>query len=282
MFLQLISVLRKIIEGDESEQETGGEVVFEESAEEPNQEMEVTTDVQRWKYPFWRDMQDGPSLPRKLSERGKVPFEYNRYPSGYTNPQSNSEQTRMIPVGARILKSSKYLAHTARHSLGRCQECKDLQYTTSVISQYMVGDKCIDISVPDHKYFEELRDRMQPQSSVIPPVNISNREKLHSWVFTPVARGSCRNGNLNLRHTIVDTFKQPPAAVPFIHVLVVDEDEFEEYRQQWRSTHAIVKMPGGHSGARKLIQEMALCLDLDKIFVIDDNIPYVYTVSIDD
>ena len=281
-FLQLISVLRKMIEGNELEEGTEEEIVFEETEGESNQGLEVTVDGNKWKFPYWKDMQDAPPLPKKLAERGEIPFEYNHYPSDYINVQSNPGLTRKVPIDSRILNSSQHLAHTSRHSLQSCQECKNLQYTTSSMKQYNLGGTYIDISIPNHKYFEEVRMCLESPMSIARHENLSSREKLYTWIFTPVVRGRCRKGNLNLRHTMVDTFKQLASTVPCIHVLVVEEDEFEEYRQQWRSTHAIVKMPDHESGAgrsRKFIQRIASLFSLDKIFVLDDNIPYVYTVS---
>ena len=69
-------------------------------------------------------------------------------------------------------------------------------------------------------------------------------------------------------------------------------DEFEEYKKMWRSTHAIVKIPenvfntdegtqrANAGQCRQFIQGFATALGLDRIILMDDNIPYVFSVSI--
>ena len=282
----MISVLRKLI--DKKAEEDYEEIVFEGSATD----FEVNI-KQKWNYPYWQDMENGSPLPKRLLETGSVPFEYNRVPAPSSTPLLESNQPRKILVSSEILKESPYLSHSSRHS-ANCPACNKLQYTTSTVYQFTMDSRDIEVSVPDHIYFGDLHKRLEDEQAeeANPPPQQSDPAKLDTWVFTAVSRGRCHKGNLNLRHSMVDLSSGNPATIPYVHVLVVSADEFEEYRKMWRSTHAIVKIPenlhntdeGTHKTnagqCRQFIQQLATKLGLDRIFLMDDNIPYVYSVSI--
>ena len=125
-------------------------------------------------------------------------------------------------------------------------------------------------------------------SSQVPRVSQSGRKKLDSWIFMPSYR-RVFDGNLNLAHTMVD---QQGDMVDFVQVVVVRAEEFRVYCEHWQSTHAILQLPntleleneevnvneGGIGFARLFIQLFAEEFQLGHIFVLDDNIPFLYEV----
>ena len=265
------------MDGDEEE------IIFEEP--ETSADFEIQTGVASWKFPYWLDMERGAPLPKRVVGHESVQFEHNKAPTAFDMPPESNQPTRIL-VNSKILNESKYLSHTARHSVN-CSGCNALRHTTANIYKFTFNGQDVELSVPDHVYFEDLRAKLASDRTAasIVPFPLSDRAKLNTWIFTPVIPGRCQKGNLNLRHTMVDVTDVRAASVSYIHLLVVSANDFEECKKTWRSTHAIVKIPADlyeipNDGQRKkFIQKFAEALGLRRIFLVDDNIPYVYSVS---
>ncbi len=116
--------------------------------------------------------------------------------------------------------------------------------------------------------------------------SLDDNSHLKSWIFTP-SHGRSLIGNLNFVHNMV----QGEKFVSYIHVLVVQRSQFEEYARRWGSSHVIIKLPESMPGvnikaeigkvgyARRFIQLLAENLGLETIFMVDDNIPYLYDIK---
>ncbi len=259
-----------------------------------------------WKYPYHLDMKLN-VLPRTV-EQSKYdhifgPYKYdpehakgptyslaNRIPKQESGTKSTSKRRKVVSRASRLYESRQ-----ADHS------CKDCDFEVGHKVDIFAPLKC-RILIPNRRRFAVVRKRLE----VSEPVSYAQTQTtwlpnqqdmkdtdidVKSWIFTPTHERSL-NGNLNLTHNMVDSkgkFKT------FIHVLVVQRNQFEIYAERWGSSHVIIELPeylpdhipgvtakiGKVGYARRFIQLFAEELELETIFMLDDNIPCLYDIDVD-
>ncbi len=195
--------------------------------------------------------------------------------------QNNKEKSR---GEIRKLTTKGFHSNTADHS---CTDCAD-----------DVGHKKFKLKAPKCKIFVPDKDCFIPVHNIFKAAQkgkqsnlLQDKNKLtdlKSWIFTPTHE-RCLLGNINFTHNMVDEETKYPKS--FIHVLVVQRTQFKEYVKCWGSSHVIIQLPDSMPGigipaeigrvgyARRFIQLFAEKLGLKTVFLVDDNIPYLYDIK---
>ena len=100
------------------------------------------------------------------------------------------------------------------------------------------------------------------------------------WIFHPSHRDDPRKCTLNYHHVMQENGR----VINYVQVVVVRKEKFEAYRSTWGKVLVIVPLPeelpncclgpedGGIGYARLFIQKFAFSLELEYVFMIDDNI----------
>ena len=104
------------------------------------------------------------------------------------------------------------------------------------------------------------------------------------WIFHPSHRDDPRKCLLNYHHALQNENKE----ITFFQVAVVRSENFQDYVSTWGKMLLIFQLPdqlpmegedgnvgpseGGIGYARRFIQQMAFALNLEYVFVIDDNV----------
>ncbi len=261
-----------------------------------------------WKYPFHLDMKL--NVLRTKVTQSKYdhiygPYEYDpthmKGPTySLTNRVLKQESKTKIPTEKRMIPRVERLYESKQANHGGCKDCDhNIAYKTETFEAL----NC-KILIPNRRRFALVRKRLQisepdsyPQTQT---TSLQNQQEmkdsdldLRSWIFTPT-HGRSLSGNLNLTHNMVDN--KPGNFKSFIHVLVVQKNQFEAYAKRWSSSHVIIELPeylpeymsdvtakiGKVGYARRFIQLIAEKFELDTIFMLDDNIPCLYDIEVDE
>ena len=297
-YLCLIKLLRLDILGKEkvlsaSKRDEGTFYLLKEN--EPSEKFLVTDTEgkQNWQFPYWKTIQSLPSLNAKAVAPGKYSFDG----CFYTHDTEENPFTLMKPLrSAHNYQKAKYeddfRAFQWHHFLD-CSECgllieaqEPILYT---IHMMMDGAR---ISVTCSLPFKFLQDRNLREQLKSRGFNVGERQghsllaatnsapTLPYWIFHPSHRDDPRKCLFNYHHVM----QEENRVASFMQVAVVRSAKFEAYRSTWGKILAIFQLPdelpncdrtadeGGVGYSRLFIQKMAYWLDLEYVFVIDDNV----------
>ncbi len=304
-FLKSIAMFREIICGPRSEQlsiivpadeDSNDEDHIEGSTKQVDEE-----NAEDREFPYWKHMEDDKALKDQTVGKSKYDAIYGQYEHGKRpdplslsgKSKNNGNKDHLLKKLSIQMPSEKFRAETYIHG---CKYCtKDFSTTIKKVAI----DKCgeVLVSIPNWTRYESMFSCRLLQS--LTPTNLAmthhsaSQTEVHqrqqggtldlgTWIFTPSLR---RSGiaNLNLQHTMVDP--ETRKFMRYIHVLVVQEEDFDSYCRCWQTTHAIIQLPehmvdcqydvkeGGIGFARLFIQRFALALQRSQIIMMDDNIP---------
>ena len=298
-YLCLIKLLRLDILGKEkvlSARNKGDQGTFYLLREnEPLEKLRVTDyeDKQNWQFPYWKTIQNLPSLNTKAVALGK----YSLGGCFYTHDMEKSPFSLMKPQrSAHGYQKANYedgfRSFQWYHFLD-CSECGLLiEAKKPILDTIEVMMDGAPISVTYSLPFRFLQDRNLREQLVSRGFNVGGRHdhsllaetngapSLPYWIFHPSHRDDPRNCLFNYNHVM----QEKNQVASFMQVAVVHSAKFEAYRSTWGKVLAIFQLPdelpncnrgpdeGGIGYSRLFIQKMAYGLHLDYVFVIDDNV----------
>ncbi len=316
----MLKRLRKLIQPEEDKEE---EEDFEDEDFESQDEVTDSGDAEdleaRWQFPYHRDMKLK-SLPREVNSGKYVPVygPYRYDPEAKRKPERNLAPERAAkkksPLKKKVSANSKEEIHRFKSETVAHNPCPDCSINVghTTVEVEVLGCKTT-VWIPNRRRFDVVRQQLgleqsytnDSQTLVPMEVDESGRttevqydsEHLKSWIFTPT-HGRAKTGNLNLVHTMVKEVPGgKPTFVSYVHVLVVRQEQFEEYCGLWGSSHVVLRLPleipawyeqhcerseaecGKVGYARKFIQAFADAYHLGTLFMLDDNILYTYELE---
>ncbi len=196
------------------------QIVFCDSESDTSDDGEIIQDdmddVEWWRYPYHKFMEEGGPLKTEIS-RGKYtntygPYKHDKIPRknllavketkivmGRKNQRSPTK--RQKPLEHKLLRESKFRSHTARHSMATCKHCQPFTISRAMEEnftfQYSFGqgdaeDIHVKMSIPTHKYYEEVSDMvdlitfgLQSQPKANMQKFLAAKDRLATWIFTP-------------------------------------------------------------------------------------------------
>ena len=311
-YLCLIKQLRQDILGKEnvcsttsaSFDEGNFYLVKESSVSEGHPVMIENNEAEDWNVPYWKTIQESPSLLQKPVGPGK----YSIGGVFYTHDIDKSPFILMKPKGSSHLAKSVYhhQVDNCRTSALRtwhwyhfesCVGCgrflEGKEPVKQTVMMYMDGMPVIvKCSVPaSRRPYNFLLEKLinstsagegWTQESLVSAVR-SVPSSLY-WIFHPSHRDDPRKCLLNYHHALQNGNKEKT----FFQVAVVRREKFQDYVSTWGKMLVIFQLPdqlpmegededvgpseGGIGYARRFIQQMAFALKLEYVFVIDDNV----------
>ncbi|CAH1775368.1 unnamed protein product [Owenia fusiformis] len=292
-YLKVISLIKKIIrqnvkpqtaleECTVSDEELSDDSTDNESGDEtiPDSKQDKS---KFWLYPPRRMFKKG-ILKAKINCQSKYDPIYGQYKHGkeptnrflpkYTRKETNKKSKKK---GKETNGENPYRPMTRVHTCPTCM----IEGLNSHEVEITIQGQCTSISIPNSRYYQaRVMKTLNKKSSPEIPMDPPTGNELQSWIFTPTY-GRATTGSVNFCGTmrLKDKYR---TSCEFIHVLVVKQEEYEEYCLNWRTTHAILKLPnniedtdvhkGGVGYSRRFIQHFAEEFHLDTIFMIDDNL----------
>ena len=302
-YLCLIKQLRKDILFKEND-EGNFYLVKESSASEGHHVMNRNNEAEDWNFPYWKTIQESPSLLQKSVGPGKYSVggrfythDTTNFPFILTKSEGLSQLTKT--VYHRQVDNSPTGAVRAWHwyHFENCAECgrflegkePELQTITVNIDGKPVTVKCsVPTSRRPYNYLLEKLPNSTSQGEVWTENSLASairsvRSSLF-WIFHPSHRDDPRKCLLNYHHALQNESKE----ITYFQVAVVRSEKFQDYVSTWGKMLVIFQLPdqlpmegedkdrgpsgGGIGYARRFIQEMAFALKLEYVFVIDDNV----------
>ena len=302
-YLCLIKQLRKDILFKEND-EGNFYLVKESSASEGHHVMNGNNEAEDWNFPYWKTIQESPSLLQKSVGPGKYSIggrfythDTTNFPFILTKSEGLSQLTKTvyhrqvdnIPTGAVRAWHWYHFLNCAE--CGRFLEGKgpELQSIKVNIDGKPVTVKCsVPASRRPYKCLLEKLPNSTSQGEVWTEDSLASAIKnVHSslfWIFHPSHRDDPCKCLLNYHHALQNENKE----ITFFQVAVVRSEKFQDYVKTWGKMLVIFQLPdqlpmegededvgpseGGIGYARRFIQEMAFALKLEYVFVIDDNV----------
>ena len=297
-YLCLIKLLRLDILGKEkvllaSKRDKGTFYLLKEN--EPSEKFQVTDteDKQNWQFPYWKTIQNLPSLNTKAVAPGRYSFGGCCYTH---ETEENPFYLMKPPKSAHDYQKAKYeddfRAFPWYHFLD-CSECGLLNGQQDPILdaiEVMIDGARISVtcSLPfrflqNRHLREQLKSRgfnVRGRRDHSFPAATESAPTLPYWVFHPSHRDDPRKCLFNYHHVM----QEKKQVASFLQIAVVRSARFEAYRSTWGKVLAIFQLPdelpncdrgpdeGGVGYSRLFIQKMAYGLSLDYVFVIDDNV----------
>ena len=247
-----------------------------------------------WQYPYWKTIENSPSLLEKAVGQGK----YSIGGLFYTHDIEDSPFILMKREGQRLIKSN--LDHQKRHWADpvrawhwyhflNCPECGRLRQGKQPVQETLEvtidgTPVTVTCSLPTRSLaYSYLREHLRSSRSVEgsgTEFNSPGVTSLSYWIFHPSHRDDPRKCLLNYHHVMQDESQ----VASYLQVAVVRREMFQAYRSAWGKVLAIFQLPdelpncelgpseGGVGYARLFIQKIAFALRLEYIFVIDDNV----------
>ncbi len=249
-----------------------------------------------WRYPYHRELKTE-VLKTQLGpgkyDRIFGPYKYSPLPrpdnQGPVRSLVNRKHGQQSLVGSsksetRRITTKGFESKRAQHT------CKDCDFE---VEHKMVNFRPLEckILIPNRPCYAIVRRILQNVGKKAGPrlaLDEQTVTDLKTWIFTPT-HGRSLLGNLNLIHNMVD--EETKQFKSFVHVLVVQRSQFKEYAQRWKSSHVIIQLPDSMPGigipadigrigyARRFIQLLAEKIGMETVFMMDDNIPYLYDVK---
>ena len=299
-YLCLIKLLRVDILGREevlSARNKGDEGTFYLLKENEPSEKFLVTDTedkpQNWEFPYWKTIQNLPSLNAKAVAPGKYSFQGHFYTHDTEeNPFLLMEPTRSSHGYQKAKYEDDFRAFQWYHFLD-CSGCGLLiEAKQPILDTIEVTIDGAPISVTCSLPFRFLQDRNLREQLKSRGFNVEGRHDhslltatnsaptLPYWIFHPSHREDPRKCLFNYHHVM----QEKNHVASFMQVAVVRSAKFEAYRSTWGKVLAIFQLPdklpnsdrgpneGGVGYSRLFIQKMAYGLKLEYVFVIDDNV----------
>lgn len=306
-YLCLIKDLRLDILGKEKVYSTSSSTAFDEGAfycptdNNSSEEFIASNNVQMqdWKFPYWKTIQ----YSRSLHDKTVAPGKYSIGGRFYTHDTEENPYILMKREAQNRTKTSYYYEKTdckdaklrawPWYHLENCGECgRFLQGKESVLQDVVVNIDGTPVtftcSLPSScqpynlllQYLRSPRSTNESFASVDWAAGVGNAPTLPYWIFHPSHRDDPRKCTLNYHHVMQEKGK----VVRYVQVVVVRSEMFEAYRSTWGKMLAIFQLPeimpncelgpceGGVGYARLFIQKVAFSLNLEYVFVIDDNV----------
>ena len=292
-YLCLIRELRLNILGNErvllTSPSTFDEGSFYQWKERNNSDESVITDVDEckyWQFPYWKTIATCPSLLDKPVEMGK----YSIGGCFYSHDMEENPFIFLKEEGKTLIKTGHQNLRTDDCSNGprawhwyhfeKCAECgRLLQGKESKLENVVVDIAGITVTVtcslPSNcPSFTQLKEKLTSSKSLVDGLT------LPYWIFHPSHRDDPRKCTLNYHHVMQENGR----VINYVQVVVVRKEKFEAYRSTWGRVLVIVPLPeelpncglgpedGGIGYARLFIQKFAFSLELEYVFMIDDNI----------
>ena len=298
-YLCLLKLLRLDILGKEkvllaNKRDEGTFYLLKEN--EPSEKFLVTDTEDKsenWQIPYWKTIQNLPSL----NANAVAPGKYSLGGCFYTHETEENPFLLMKPTrSAHDYQKAKYeddfRAFPWYHFLD-CSECgllieaqEPILYTVEV----MIDGAPISVtcSLPfrflqDSNLREQLKSRGfnvegRHDHSLVAATN--SAPSLPYWIFHPWHRDDPRKCLFNYHHVM----QEKNQVASFMQIAVVRSAKFDAYRSTWGKVLAIFQLPdelpncdrgpdeGGVGYSRLFIQKMAYGLNLEYVFVINDNV----------
>ncbi|CAH3029665.1 unnamed protein product, partial [Porites evermanni] len=301
-YLCLIKQLRQDIlkESDEG----NFYLVKESSASEGHHVMNGNNEAEDWNFPYWKTIQESPSLLQKSVGPGKYSIggrfythDTTNFPFILTKSEGLSQLTKTvyhrqvdnIPTGAVRAWHWYHFLNCAE--CGRFLEGKEpeLQSIKVNIDGKPVTVKCsVPASRRPYKYLLEKLPNFTSQGEVWTEDSLASairsvRSSLF-WIFHPSHRDDPCKCLLNYHHAL----QHESMEITYFQVAVVRSEKFQDDVSTWGKMLVIFQLPdqlpmegededvgpseGGIGYARRFIQEMAFALKLEYVFMLDDNV----------
>ncbi|KAL9979248.1 hypothetical protein ACROYT_G016881 [Oculina patagonica] len=246
---------------------------------------------QDWQFPYWKMIQNSPSLNEKPVASGKYSIggcfyshdmEENPYilmnleQRGPTK-SGHQYQTRECAGGIRAWHWYHYES---------CAECgRLLQGKEPVLETFELNidgrPVTVKGSVPSSRpSFNHLLEELKNTRPTKVAVKEFSAPPSPYWIFHASHRYDPRKCTFNYHHVMQENGN----VHDYVQIAVVRSEKFEAYRSTWGKVLAIVQLPdtlpncdlgpseGGVGYARLFIQKMAFALNQEYIFMIDDNV----------
>ncbi|XP_022803416.1 uncharacterized protein LOC111340781 [Stylophora pistillata] len=241
---------------------------------------------ENWQFPYWKTIETSPSLYDKPVGTGK----YSIGGCFYTHDTEKNPFILLKEEGRTLIKTGHQNPKTDDCSNGlrawhwyhfeECAECgRLLQGRESILEnvEIHIDGKPVTVtcSLPSNcPSFTQLHEKLASGKSR------ENGLTLPYWIFHPSHRGDPRKCTLNYHHVM----KEGGRIANYVQVVVVRREKFETYRSTWGKVIAILQLPenlancglapdeGGIGYARLFIQKIAFSLELEYVFMIDDNV----------
>ena len=250
-----------------------------------------------WQFPYWRTIENSPSLYEKAVGLGK----YSIGGLFYTHDIEDSPFFLMKREKKKPIKSilnyqrllSRNCADGVRawhwYHFENCVECgRLLQGERPVLETLEVtidgAPIKVTCSIPTSSLaYNYLRGHLRSFRSVEgswTEFNCPGVTSLSYWIFHPSHRDDPRKCLLNYHHVM----QEENQVASYLQVTVVRSEMFQAYKSTWGKVIAIFQLPdelpncelgpseGGVGYARLFIQKIAFALKLEYVFVIDDNV----------
>ena len=250
-----------------------------------------------WKFPYWKTIENSPSLYEKAVGQGK----YSIGGLFYTHDIEDSPFFLMKREKKKPIKSilnyqrllSRNCADGVRawhwYHFENCVECgRLLQGERPVLETLEVtidgAPVKVTCSIPTSSLaYNYLRGHLRNFRSVEgswTEFNCPGVTSLSYWIFHPSHRDDPRKCLLNYHHVM----QEENQVASYLQVAVVRSEMFQAYKSTWGKVIAIFQLPdelpncelgpseGGVGYARLFIQKIAFALKLEYVFVIDDNV----------
>lgn len=259
--------------------------------------VEESMERQDWEYPYWKTVEEAPSL----LEKTVVPGKYSFGGCFYTHECEENPFILLKRAGQRQAKFFQLYEKTACasgirawhwyhfESCTRCGRLLQGQDPCLETVRLKVDDKSIRVkcSIPASRplyrrlknYLRAIDSSDSATQSMWEP-EVTNIPTLPFWIFHPSHRDDPRKCLLNYCHVM----EEGNSMVSYVQVAVVRSGKFQAYKATWGKVLAIFQLPeelpncelgpdeGGVGFARLFIQKVASALNQEYVFVMDDNV----------
>ena len=259
--------------------------------------LEESMERQDWEYPYWKTVEEAPSLLEKTVVPGKYSFGGCFYTHECEeNPfillkRAGQRQTKFFQLYEKTACASGIRAWHWYHfeSCTRCGRLLQGQDPCLETVRLKVDDKSIRVkcSIPASRplyrrlknYLRAIDSSDSATQSMWEP-EVTNIPTLPFWIFHPSHRDDPRKCLLNYCHVM----EEGNSMVSYVQVAVVRSGKFQAYKATWGKVLAIFQLPeelpncdlgpdeGGVGFARLFIQKVASALNQEYVFVMDDNV----------
>ena len=260
----------------------------------------VNEQLQNWEFPYWKAIQDSPSLYKKPV----VPGKYSIGGRFYTHDTEENPYILIKREDQKLTKSAYNYQKTdckedelrawPWYHFQNCVQCgRILQGKGSVLEEDLkinIDGRPVSVtcSLPSSRppYSHLLQHLKSPRSTngAVGGIDcveaVANSPAIPYWIFHPSHRDDPRKCTLNYHHVMQEKGK----VASYVQAVVVRSGKFEAYRTTWGKVLAIFQLPeslpncehgpseGGVGYARLFIQKLAFALNLEYVFVMDDNV----------
>jgi len=299
---------KQSVEKLDSDEEEGIELTESDNSDEDNSTAKLHLKNQslseaEWKYPYWKHMLYSKKLKNKLnnSKYCRIYGQYKHNVSPEFSMTNLMDTVKLIKINENLTPEIQAdNLHALNYSNNHCSTCsicnppnKDNPLNVSVLNANLSSFE-FRLSVPNQERFSPLRKKLFSKKLIVDhseqPNIIENKNTLKTWIFNPSYKRA-KSATINYGHTMFQQKSRLGEEQPlcnYVQILVVRQSDFDAYSEGWKLTHAILELPDsmpdcdvdineGRIGySRLFIQRFCEFLEIDKIFVIDDNVYAMY------